>query len=107
MSELDDARAKLSGWKATETRLRKELRAAVAGICAQEAKIAEIRYGVKVGSIIRDRKGKEHRVIRVDGRWASGRPWLEGNPRKKDGSFGVAVRHIYGDWQLVEPADAS
>ena len=62
--------------------------------------IAEHRFGVRIGSIVKDRKGVEHRVTGIHPSNFS-KPWLEGNPKKKDGSFGVAVRHLYSNWDMV------
>lgn len=63
-------------------------------------RIAEQDFGVRIGSIIKDRNGVVYRVIEVSTRF-DGKPWLVGNPKKKDGSFGIAQRNIYSDWELV------
>lgn len=59
--------------------------------------IAKIKHGVEVGTIVVKKDGSEYRVTKVDVRWVD-RPWLEGNPRKKDGTFGTAIRNLYDDW---------
>jgi hypothetical protein len=57
-------------------------------------------YGVAVGSIVKNRDGKKHRVTAVDTRWIGSKPWLEGNPMRKDGTFGTAKRMLYSEWEL-------
>jgi hypothetical protein len=66
----------------------------------EKLRLAEQEYGVRVGSIVKDSKGVEHKVIFVNVRYGD-KPWLEGNPKKKDGKFGTARRNIYTDWSLV------
>lgn len=67
--------------------------------------IAETKYGVKIGVVVTGPDSKKFRVTKVDVRW-NDRPWLEGNPLKKDGTWGTAVRHLYENWQ-VESANES
>ena len=69
-------------------------------ITTEKLRLAEQEFGVRIGSIVKDRSGVEHKVTHVSVKY-SGKPWLEGNPKKKDGTFGTARRNIYGDWQLV------
>jgi hypothetical protein len=57
-----------------------------------------IEFGVIVGSIVTGRDGLEYRVTSISPAWKT--PWLKGNPRKKDGTWGIAERHLYGDWKV-------
>ena len=57
-------------------------------------------FGVNVGSIVRDNKGKEYRVTAILPVFR--KPWLECNPRNKDGEFGKALRRLFDDWELVQ-----
>lgn len=58
---------------------------------------------VKVGDIvIHERSGLPHRVTEVDVRWGSRDPWLYGNPKKKDGTWGTARRALYSYWKKAE-----
>lgn len=66
-----------------------------------QREIARIKYGVTVGSIV-EHRGIQHRVTSIDARWGDGKPWLEGNPMKKNGTFGIAIRHLYSDWEKVD-----
>ena len=66
----------------------------------EKLRLAEQEFGVKVGSIVKDSKGIEHQVTLVVATY-SGKPWLEGNPKKKDGTFGTARRNIFSGWTLV------
>lgn len=53
---------------------------------------------VKVGDVV-IYKGNEYRVTSVDPKWGNiVKPWLTGNPRKADGTFGNAVRNLYSHW---------
>lgn len=63
----------------------------------REAEIAQCP--AKIGDIVTYR-GQEHRVTEIKPSWQ--KAWLMGNPRKKDGTFGIAERHLYGDWELVK-----
>jgi hypothetical protein len=70
-------------------------------IRAQRILLAESEYGVKVGSIVKDRDNLVCKVIGIDA-WLSGKPLLTVNPIKKDGSFGKSKRNLYS-WELVTP----
>lgn len=67
----------------------------------EKLRISEEHFGVRVGSIVSNSKGVEFLVTTVDTR-LSGKPWLKGNQKKKDGTFGNAIRNIYSDWTLLE-----
>lgn len=62
------------------------------------------RYGVKVGSIVastaKNTRGAHYKVTEIKTSWRD-KPWLEGNPKKKDGTFSTAMRHLYTEWELV------
>tara|TARA_R110000868_G_scaffold92457_6_gene256632 strand:- start:3596 stop:3877 length:282 start_codon:yes stop_codon:yes gene_type:complete len=62
----------------------------------REAEIAAAP--VKVGDIV-SCCGVEHRVTEVIPSYS--KVWVKGNPKKKDGTWGIAVRALYSDWQLV------
>jgi len=66
-------------------------------------KLAEIRWGVKPGVIVSTSKG-EVLVAEVETAWLSldsGRPWLRGYYKKKDGSWSTALHRVYREWELV------
>lgn len=54
------------------------------------------RADVQIGEIVLY-KGEKHRVCEVDP-GCYGKDWAAGNPLKKDGTFGAAVRRMYSDW---------
>jgi hypothetical protein len=63
----------------------------------ERLRVAQIEEsGVVIGQIVIS-KGAEYRVCEINARWAD-KPWLKGNPRKADGTFGKAQRALYGDW---------
>ena len=88
MSAIEDLERKVQS-------LQDKLRAAKKAL--QNAKLAAAP--VKVGDIVVTQRGTRHRVCHVDVRM-SGRPWVSGNPERKDGSFGTAVRYLYDDWKI-------
>lgn len=57
------------------------------------AKIAAC--GVSIGDIV-VKRGTRYQVCDIDVHWT--RPWLKGNKRLKDGSWGVAAHNLYDDW---------
>lgn len=67
-----------------------------------EEELLNARYDaspVKLGDIVINKKDRaEYRVCCV--KFFLGAPWIKGNPRKKDGSFGVAVRFIGDAYEL-------
>lgn len=75
--------------------LQRQLNVAKAALL--EAEIAAAP--VKVGDIVTYR-GVEHKVCEVDPKWGT-TAWVKGNPRKKDGTWGIAVRALYDDWKPV------
>jgi len=64
----------------------------------EQLKLAEQDYGVTIGSVVVDSAGKRYRVIDIDTRY-KGLPRLAGNPERKDGTFGTAVRHLHKEWE--------
>jgi hypothetical protein len=80
-----------------------------------EAELAELKRRVlqkkldacpvKVGDIVRSSRGrgqgKDHRVVDVDLRFYTTKPWVVGSPRRADGTFGTGRRHLYSDYELV------
>lgn len=83
-----------------EEELLKSLATLREAITKEKLLLAEKEYGVRVGSFVVDRKGVEYKVTRVIVKYG-GKPWLECNKKKKDGTFGTALRKLYNDWQLV------
>lgn len=57
--------------------------------------------GLAVGAIVRDSVGREYRVTEVDVSYSE-RPWVSGNPHKKDGSFAHVKRNLYNDWEVIQ-----
>lgn len=56
---------------------------------------------VKVGDVVTYR-GEEFKVIAIDNpEWS----WVYANPRKKDGSWGTAKRHLLGNLTVLVPSE--
>lgn len=56
---------------------------------------------VKVGEVV-EFEGKQFRVCRIDNLGNPEHPWLYGGLKKKDGTWGLAERCLYADWQKVD-----
>lgn len=112
----------------TEQELTEQIKRATEALCSENNLVAEAEnrrkvareslnairceyaalvFGLSVGAIIMDEKGKKHRVTSWGAaddnykRWGR-RPWVYANPQKKDGTYGTKVRNLYSDWTLVE-----
>ncbi len=60
---------------------------------------------VKVGDVVVSKDGTETLVRFVKPcSYAQSGVDLRGSPKKKDGTFGIADRHVYGEWK-VKPAN--
>lgn len=55
--------------------------------------------GIAIGDVV-EKNGKHYRVCEIDVEWTT--PWVKGNLRLKDGSWGVGVHNVFGDWRKVE-----
>jgi len=62
----------------------------------QRAIVAEI--GVEIGDIVVAHR-RRWRVVAVHPTFKGQKPWVEANPQKKDGSFGVSIRNLFRDWE--------
>lgn len=87
-----------------EVELLSELSTVRKAITEARLDAIQVAFGVKVGSIVVDESGKEHNVVAVETRHFVGcKPWVSGNPKKKDGTFGTTVRNLYTRWEVVTP----
>lgn len=87
MTAIDDLRRKVQNLEDQLSDARKKLSAAELDACP-----------IKVGMIVIGNDGKEYRVAEVDLRWET--PWLIGNPKRADGSFGNGRRSLYDRYQV-------
>jgi hypothetical protein len=82
--------------------IQKDIHAAYARIgVLKEELLASAResFGIAIGDIV-IYQGKRHRVVTA--KPFCGELWLTGNPERKDGTFGTAERHLYGNWTKEE-----
>lgn len=89
MSTIEDLTRKVQS-------LRDQLKAASESLIAAK----EAACPVKRGDLVLC-KGIEYRITHIRFHsWDNpeDKPWLMGNPKRKDGTFGTAERHLYGDW---------
>lgn len=73
--------------------LADELRAAKAELLAAELETSP----VNIGDLVKARDGKIYKITCVRPSFKSF--WVSGNPQRKDGSFGTAIRHLYTNWE--------
>lgn len=66
---------------------------------AEKIRLAEEKYGLCIGCVVKSHDGKEYKVTEITTSWD--KPWVVGNPRKKDGTFGIAKRNVYGSWEVI------
>jgi len=92
--ELDSER--LRDLEALHVALQEKLSRTKQSITAEKLRLVREILGLEIGSIVLDTKGKYYRVCEIDTHWD--KPWLCGNPLKKDGTYGTAVRNLYSDW---------
>lgn len=84
--------------------LKREATFVDAAIAAERASLIFQKYGVKVGSIVRDPdRNRTYRVTSVTVACWPFKPTLRGNPLKGNGTFSTAEHLVsFGDWELVE-----
>jgi hypothetical protein len=58
------------------------------------------KHGIKVGSIVKCRRGI-CRVVSVESSTWRDKPWLMVNKKNADGSWSKQVVHAFGDWEIV------
>src|ERR1700690_1555977 len=62
---------------------------------------------VKKGDIVRykgqnsRKQGQLYKVTGIDTNFSLENPWLVGNPQRKDGTWGIAERNLYSEWERV------
>lgn len=103
--KLNDLMGKMQALQEEKDKIRQEGRALFLDY-------VKARWGIAPGVVIvkttLGKKGNEQfRVVSIEDRMdysshsLSRRPWVTANPKKKDGTWGVAVRSIYDDWEIV------
>lgn len=95
---LGDLEAKLCAHQKREVALREQMGIERQKILSTQREIAKVKHGIEIGSVVKYR-GVLHRVTSVTEGY--GKPWAEGNPMRKDGSYGTARRNLFSDWELV------
>ena len=59
-----------------------------------------VRYGVEIGSSVKHR-GKVYKVTDIRP-WSSGKPWLRGHPKNKNGEWSKRENHLSVNWEVVD-----
>lgn len=98
MSAIDDLYRKVIS-------LTYQLAAAKESLTNAKLEACELKLGMVVTY-----RGKEFRVTGIDvEHWNHAKPivewnkpWAVGNPRKADGSWGIADRNLYSHWEIVK-----
>lgn len=55
------------------------------------------RANIDFGDVVEDKNGNAFRVTKIE-LWPQDKPWVSGNPQKKDGTWGTSQRNLYGHW---------
>ena len=85
--------------EAREHDLCEELNAVRKDIEKLKQALAYRNYNVTVGSIVF--VGKDvFKVVEIRPCYFGKKPWCKGNPKRKDGTFGTAIRNLCADWEL-------
>ena len=93
--------SKIEQLKAEEEKAVEALRDIRALVREEELDICFKTHGLRIGTIVKDNKGKEYKVTQLESlNW--GKPWVNGNLKKKDGTWGKNNNHIYGEWTVIE-----
>jgi hypothetical protein len=87
--------------KSQENELMAQLALVRSAIIKERLQIAFSTYGVQIGSVVKDQRGKEYEVVEIRTFSDCSKPWLTTKPRKTDGTFGTARRNLCGDWVVV------
>jgi hypothetical protein len=66
--------------------------------------LARLKFGVEVGSVV-SYENVEYRVVAISFNYL--KPWIVGNPRKKNGEWSKAERNLFSDWKLVSKESPS
>ena len=78
----------------------KRLAAKLQDVRAQINAIRIYRTGIAVGDLVQSSRYGVCRVTHIEpSTWR--KPWLRGNPKIKDGSFGKLERNLYTDWEKL------
>ena len=91
-------REKLKKLKKMEEGLRRELSDVNQDIRTVNLAICKEEHGIEIGTVVLDQSGKRHKITSIDTSWE--KPWLTGNPEKKDGTFGKSERNLYSHWTV-------
>jgi hypothetical protein len=99
MRTPNEIESQLSVLKKERKTLEQQCDAARQKELAMMRELAESKFGAVLGAVVTNRKGDEFRICRVDVvTWYGDRPWVKGNPKREDGTFGKAIRNLYSDW---------
>ena len=87
----------------SRSEILEELRILDERIREEKLRLSEEVHGVKIGSIV-EYKGKKHRVTKINVSYAvnGAKPWVEGNPMRRDGTYGSGRRCLYSEWTLAD-----
>lgn len=77
-----------------------ELREALRAVIDERRQVICDAAGISIGSIVKSASGEQYRVAEIK-IWRSGKPSVAGNPKRKDGTFGTAIRNLYDNWEVV------
>lgn len=76
-------------------------------LMVQKIKFAKAKFGIEVGSVVKPTGKRWTGLFRVSQIMSQDygkerKPWVMGNPLRKDGEFGKKEVHLFSDWELDE-----
>lgn len=98
--ELLDIGRQLEELGSEEKTLEKQLDANRVKHRALTLRAIELRFGLRIGSVVRDKAGKLYLVTNIIPSF-TGKPWLRGKFKKNNGDWSVPERELFDDWELV------
>ncbi len=86
-----------------EERIRNELRDIKVAVRSATLKVIKDRYALEAGTVVMH-NGHEYRVTHISTKWKN-KPWLEGNIKKKDGTWGTQKRNLFDEWEVIKSTE--
>jgi hypothetical protein len=99
-THLTDLRKTLEALAACERTLRETLRPVYEAWLAVRKEYVEKSFGCAIGDIVLDHHNQPHQVCGIEKYWDCDKPWIVGNPLKKNGEWSAVKKN--GEWSAVK-----
>src|SRR2546422_7033146 len=98
--DLLDIGRRLEELDSEETTLKDQIGANRAKHRALTSRAIELKFGVRIGSVVRDKAGKLYLVSNISPSFTP-KPWLRGKFKKNDGDWSIPERYLSDTWEIV------